>query len=378
MPPRPNNVDDIPSHLRQHHVASILRMHIPTSAGIGLVQGIDLMLKQGYVHRRPTDSATWRFIYGTGGSGSEFSAVQLAATVTGISGAGKTMAIERALAQWRQVVLHEKFPGLVGPVRQLLWLKIDVPGSGKIADLVESLFRATDSALGTQYADKLFTGRARKGATLAHEWLQKVACHFPGLLVLDEIQNLFKIETLLMRHSYEKKETSSRPPLRIADDEALKFVLTLTNTSKIPLLVCGTPDGIGAFNSRMSTSQRLVTAGFHHMPYAETADDDYFRKYMFPRLCEYQWFEEQLPASDGLRKLIHQLSGGVPRIYIALWIHAHLQALRRGAKRLEVEDFRDASYNALGPLRPAIEALLSKDPRRIMRYEDMMPATPFV
>ena len=373
LPPHPCKGDQVPPHFRRHQVASILRMHIPTAAGIGLVQGIDLMMRQGYVHRRPSDAATWRFIYSGGGFDSEFSAVQLAATVTGISGAGKTTAIERALAQWHQVVVHEKFPGLVGPVRQLLWLKIDVPGSGKIVDLVESLVRATDRALGTQYAAELLGGRPKRGASLAHEWLGKVACHFPGLLVLDEIQNLFKIEALRVRRSYEKKDLTTRPPLRIADDETLKFVLTLTNTSKIPILVCGTPDGINAFGTRMSTAQRLVTAGFHHIPHTGSSDDNYFRKILFPRLCEYQWFEERLPATDGLRKLIHNLSGGVPRIYIALWIHAHYHALARSAKCLNVEDFHHASLNALGPLRPAIEVLLSNDPRRLMLYEDMMP-----
>ena len=373
LPKRPNVSDGSPAYVREHQIADICRMHIPTAAGIDIANSLGFMIRQGYVHRNPTNPGTWRRIYAPGGVDSAHSAIQMAGTVVGIPGVGKTTAIERALGLLPQAVIHEKFPGIVGPVRQLLWLKIDVPASGKIVDLIENFSRATDVALGVNYTDDIISGRNRRGAALAHQWLQKIFCHFPGVFVLDEIQNLFKIETKAVRAHQAWHKKAKRPSLRIVDDEALKFLLTLTNTTKIPILVAGTPDGIEAFGSRMSTAQRLVTAGFHRISHAVSADDEFFRKHLFPNLCCYQWHPESLAPTDEFRFLLHELSGGIPRICMALWIHAHKRSFQRGASRLEFDDFRHAAANALAPLQPAVRALLSGDPMLQLQYEDMLP-----
>lgn len=372
LPPKPNVAVDRSRFLLEQHAADIFRMHIPTAAGIELAQTIGFMLTQGYVHRNPADPATWGRIYSTVGAEAAVSPIQLGAMVTGISGTGKSTAIERALGLYPQVVAHEKMVGLAKPSPQLLWLKVDVPESGRIIDLVDNLARATDKALGTSHADDLFLGRRQNGFALAREWLQRISCNFLGLLVLDEMQNLFKIETKAKREATARARSWQRPELRIVDDEALKFLLTLSNTSKIPTLYCSTPDGMAALGTRMSTAQRMLSGGFHTFSHAQSADEDFFRKRLFPTLCEYQWLPEKLPASDELRRLLFDLSAGVPRLAVMAWFHASRRAIQRKARDLSLDDFRHVRDNALGPLRPAIAALLSNDPRQLQRYEDLM------
>lgn len=372
LPPSPDPSAKVPLHCIDHLVADIFRMHIPTSAGIELTQTIGFMLAQGYVHRNPSSPATWRRIYSGIGAQAAFSPIQLGAMVTGISGAGKSTAIERALGLFPQVVRHEKIHGLAHPTSQLLWLKVDVPASGKIVDLVENLALATDSALGTSHTGDLFSGRRLTGAALAHRWLQKISCNFLGLLALDEVQNLFKIETKATRSAATRRQAGSRPELRIVDDEALKFLLTLSNFAKVPTLYCSTPDGMAALSTRMSTAQRMLTGGFHTIAHAQTADDEFFRKMLFPILCRYQWLPKKLPASDDLRRLLFDLSAGIPRVALMVWFHASRRAFHRRADGLTFDDFQHAGEHALGPLRPALMALLSDDPRRLQRYEDLI------
>lgn len=371
LPPQPGQPTDASRHHLEHFMADIFRMHIPTAAGIELAQTIGYMLIQGYVHRNPKDPATWRRIYSTVGSQAAFSPIQLGAMVTGVSGVGKSAAIERALQLYPQVVVHEQVPGLAKPSPQLLWLKVDVPASGKIIDLVENLTRETDRALGTAYTEDLFTGRRLTGAALAHRWLQKISCNFLGLLVLDELQNLFKIATKADRRSTSARQSGQRPELRIVDDEVLKFLLTLSNFAKIPTLYCSTPDGMAALNTRMSTAQRMLTAGFHTISHAQSAEDDFFRKRLFPILCQYQWLPEKLPASDELRRLLFDLSAGVPRMTLMAWFHANRRAIQRNGSGLSFEDFQHVGMHAMGPLRPAVMALHSQDPRRLQLYEDL-------
>lgn len=373
LPPIASFDPNTPTYILEHELAALWRLHIPTATGVSLAQTIDIMTRQGYVHRSPKDPGTWQHIYQNPNLDYEHTPIQLAAAVVGIAGTGKSTALERALNLRRQVVIHDRFPGLVGPMRQLMWIKVEVPGSGKIGDLVENLVRATDAVLGTQYTQEILGGRRRNGATLAHEWLAKIRSHFLGLLILDEIQNLFKIQTKEVRKSATRKD-QERPPLRIVDDEALKFILTLTNSTKIPVIVCGTPEGIDAFSSRMSTSQRLSTAGVHRMQHAISADDMFFSKRLIPELIKYQLLPRHIAISDELLRLVHTLSGGVLRITIALWIHAHRHAFARKATELQFGDFQHAAENALCTLRPSVLALLSNDPRRMQLYQDLLPS----
>lgn len=372
LPPTPEQVGPVSLEYLDHYAADIFRMYIPTAEGIRLAQTLHLMMIQGYVHRNPLSPSTWRRIYSGTGQDAAVNPIQMGATVTGVSGAGKSTAIERALSLFPQVVEHAVMPNLARPSPQLLWLKVEVPASGKIADLVENLAIATDDVLGTNHATELFAGRKMKGAALMHQWRQRVSCNFLGLLVLDEIQNLFKIETKSNRQAAARSRSAERPALRIVDDEALKALLTLSNLSKVPVVYCGTPDGMEALNTRMSTAQRMLTAGAHVIQHASGPDDSFYSKRLFPSLCRYQWLPRQLPASDELRQLLYRLSAGIPRILLMTWFHANRRAIQRKADCLSLDDFLCVSESVLAPLRPAVEAIQSGDPRLMRMYEDLL------
>lgn len=369
-PNPPGAMKDIPMHIRQHQLMALRSLHIPTQAGLNLAQMMDLMLRQGYVARNPRNATTWGRIYHQS-SPPQVDIPPLAAYASGISGTGKSRAVERTLRLYQQTVVHQKFPHMVGPFTQLLWLKVDVPASGKAVDLAESLMIATDKALGTEFFRARIESVRKRGPEMLREWLDKASAHFLGLLVLDEISNLFKIETLDKRKAAKKRH--ERPQLRVADDEAIKFILTLNNTSRIPILGIGTPDGMEAFATRLSTAERLITGGFHWFEHADSADTSFFKNQMFPKLCEYQWVDKRLEPGTELRQLCHRLSAGIPRIYIALWCFAHRCAFERLGDSLLFEDFERAMNSYMAPLQPAIDALHSNQPEKLFRYEDLLP-----
>jgi len=372
IPPRPGKAERAwPPHVIEHELFAIRRLHVPSPSGIALAKTLDVLMRQGYVHRNPKEAATWKRLYDGADVAAEQGGVQLAASVVGISGAGKSTALARALSLKPQVVVHERFPNLVGPVRQLLWLKIDVPASGKIRDMVESWAAAADEALGTDYLSDLQKGRKRSPENLVREWVQRMGCHFPGLLVLDEIQNLFKIERKERRAT--RGDGQPRLLLRVVDDAALKMLLTLINACRFPIVVCGTPDGIDAFGTRMSTSQRLITGGFHRMEHAPTPDDAYFRKNLLPWLFRYQWLPANLTLDDDVAKVIHGLSAGLPRLCASLLIHAQRLALEEEAPALSVQHLRRAAAGPMATTQPAIRALLSQETGRMSLFEDLLP-----
>lgn len=370
LPSLPNISSSTPHHIRLHQAGAIHELHIPTNEGIRVATTLDLLLRQSYVHRRPESPETWRYLYSGGKDSSSNFSRPLVSAIFGISGSGKSRAIERALEHYPQVAVHEKFPGMAGPFKQVLWQKIDVPGSGRATDLAEQLMIGLDDALGTSHFESALGSSRKNGQQMLRAWLQKASLHFLGVLVLDEVQNFFKLPTKKSRMT--ASNSSERLPLRIVEDEALKFILTLANTSRIAIIAAGTPDGMAAFSTRISTSQRMTSGGFHQMSLIKSHDDPYYAKYLFPTLCKYQWLDEELPLTPELRIALFEKSAGVPRILSNLWFFAQRCALERKAKSLSMGDIDSALQTFMAPLLPAIAALRSNDPRRLFAYEDMM------
>lgn len=372
-PDIPSDLENMPTEIRKHQMMTTRLLHIPSKSGIEVAQSIDLMIRQGYVNRNPKEPSTWNALYNDLSFKLAPEIPPLASYISGISGLGKSRAVERPLQFIQQVVTHQNFPHMQSAFTQIVWIKVDAPSNGKSSDLAFSLMRETDRLLNSTHFSKYYNGTAKytNGAQLLEIWLAKAKMHFLGLLIIDEVSNLFKIETLKKR--MQKSSASEKLPLRIVDDETIKFCLNLNNTSNIPFIAIGTPDGMQAFATRLSTAERLITGGYHEFLNHKSADDPYFVKYMLNSLFNYQWFTEKLQVTKEIIDLIYRLTAGVPRIYIALWYLAHRSAFDRGALGLQAEDFIHASNTYMAPLRPAINALLSNKPNMMSVYEDLLP-----
>lgn len=377
LPPKPpKDIGSVPKHIRMHHLVLLRDLHLPTLEGGRLVETIDLMIRPGYRYRDPKVSQTWGMVYGEPVVHKTPRAPAMAAAVVGHSGTGKTEAILRGLSLQPQVITHDSFPNIVGKHHQVVWLSVDTPASGRSADLATNLMRAWDMTTAKhfpkepeRFASTLAKER-RDGTKMLDEWRQVACSHFLGLLHLDEIQNFFKLQSLEKR----KKRTDKTEGLQlsIVEDYCLKWILTMTNTWQTPLLVSGTPDGIGALTKRLSNTERFVSSGYHVFPTFEDGGKLFYEGF-FNQLVHYQFVKTPLPATPDFAELIIELSGGIHRLVIALWIAAHRVAFERAADDLRLEDFTRAAATYLAPVAPAVAALRSKVPERMARYEDLIP-----
>lgn len=216
LPPRPKDIATIPRHVRLHHLIRVRDLHIPSLEGARLVETIDLLVRPGYMSRDPKLSSTWGQLYGVKRGPTPASA----ALVVAHSGAGKTQAIWRGLSIYpSQVIKHESFPHLIGPHYQVVHQSIDVPPSGKLADLAANLMMGWDAIMEKHVVgyeprfDKALSRSHRDGAQMMDEWRQVARSHFLGILHLDEVQNFFKLPPLDNR----KGRTSSSETLPVPD-----------------------------------------------------------------------------------------------------------------------------------------------------------------
>lgn len=359
--------------LAAHYVESVRSIHIPSRESIAIAQAIDLMLRQGYVGRNPSVPTTWQGIYQNKVIGPPSLPAQ-AAYVTGLAGTGKSRAVERSLQRYHQVVLHQSFPNLKSSLKQLVWLKVDVPPNGSARDLAFALMRATDRALDSDLYSSYAASR-KSGLDLLNTWWDKVRVHFLGILVLDEASNLFKIETLKQR--LKRKTSEGRLHLRVADDETLKFIINLNNTAKLPLVMIGTPDGMEAFCTRLSTVERLTTGGIYEVQRSTNDVGSFYRTYMFPALDKFRLGALLETDRNAIRDRLFELTAGIPRIYVSLWCLSSRVMISRKGHALEIKDLEYVMQRYMSPLKPAINALLSDDPRKLTQYEDLLPPAEF-
>ena len=139
------------------------------------------------------------------------------------------------------------------------------------------------------------------------------------------------------------------------------------------LLISCTPDGINAFKSRFSNLQRFISYGLHTLKRFESADDPQFKDVFLPCLFKYQYVKDKLVDIERVGKVLIQLSGGIQRIIIALWIAAHrISFEREKSDALLIGDFTEAAKVYLAPIAPAIKALNSGEPSQMSVYEDMI------
>lgn len=374
LPPRPDKETTNNPAWALHSLSLIDDIHLPCPSGQALASTVDLMIRTGYRYRNPSEPGTWSSWYADTPTIMSHNA-PIIGSLGGVSGMGKTKSLTRALKLQSQTILHNNFPNLVGPLKSISWIIADVPASGQLSDLSLELMRLTDLLLGTDEFKNDLTKDRRAGMRLFDRWIHRVRRHFLGILVLEEIQNFFKIPSLKERLRSAKLPIHERPLLKVADDNTLKAILTLSNWG-VPILFSGTPDGMQAFSSRMSIAQRLVGQGHLWLQPPETADDEFFKAFI-DTLFIYQYLPIKLKFNADLRKKLFDMSGGVRRICIYLWRLGQRVAIENESKEFKFEHIQQALNTYLAPLKPAIAALRSDDPNKLKRYEDLLPPSDF-
>lgn len=371
LPPLPGDVRAIPRHERLHHMLVLQELHIASDPELQMSDAIDLIIRGNYRTLDPRLPETWAHLAEEHDARRRPRPPAMSASMTGPAGTGKTTSIQHKLCSLEQTIIHEKFPGSSRPFKQLVYLSVEVPASGKAKDFAARLMYEMDRVCDEDRFGSLLSRESGEysGRYMLERWRRAAKTSFLGLLHLDEIQNLFKIPTLAKRRS-KKNNDDEIPNLAIVEDETLRALLGFMN-SGIPLLISGTLDGFSALNSRLSTAQRIMFAGRHQLNPYRTIQDEFYQR-LLENLLNYQYVSKRLDYSDALATLILELTGGVVRMIIALWFLAHRVAFDRGSDDdLRVEDFKYAADLYLAPLKAGLNATQTNDPAKMRNFSDL-------
>lgn len=288
--------------------------------------------------------------------GGRISASPMTLSLIGVSGIGKSYALERLMRSMYPQLIHHNAPEMGAVFDQVVYLKTEVPSGGSVKAMCVSLLSELSRVTGNSYADGI-----RKNTTLECLRVRLESlfdAHCVGLIILDEVQNLLAS--------------------RSSKTELFNFIVELSNTINVPIIFVGTPKILEIRQQGMRVSRRLGTAGCLQW------DRMHYRKRDWNTFIEELWKYNVLPSEvpvipDEIEQTLYDLSQGIPDLLIKLFILTQQRTLAcaaslisQGKPILMYKDTIMAVYDDyFGHVKPMIEILRSNDKERIAEIEDL-------
>jgi len=360
FPPFDEKERSLNANYRFHCVQRLFQYFQPFEIHLDLEQRISRAIRQGYLHRNPMkreEVMRMHESYQAIKEGkflknyqSEAKRTAAGFTIIGLSGIGKSTAIERILTFYPQLIKHRDYKGQPFIFTQISWMKLECPFDGSLKGLCISFFSELDRLLGSNYLNKF--GAQRNTTDLMLQRMAHLASlHGVGLLIIDEIQHL----------SLSKSGGS---------DKMLNFFVTLVNTIGIPVLMVGTNKAISILQSEFRQARRGSGQGdmvWSQMP--KDASWDLFVEGMW----EYQWTCDYTPLTEDLSDFIYEESQGILDIAIKLFMLSQVSAISTGTEKISKKIIQQVSRDSLRLVKPMLDALKSGIPSEIAKYEDIRP-----
>ncbi|GAA0314001.1 ATP-binding protein [Bacillus carboniphilus] len=273
-------------------------------------------------------------------------------SIIGISGIGKTTAIERLLLMYPQVIKHELYEGQPFNRTQIVWLKIDCPYDGSLSTLCKGFFKAIDDLLGTRYLEK-FGYLNRVTSTMLLHMTSLASMYGIGVLVIDEIQHLL--------HSKNDQE------------EMLNFFVTLSNTVGIPTVLIGTSKAQQLFKGNFRQARRAASEG--SIIWDRMSENSEEWEFFLETLWEFQCLKTRSELTEDVKKTFYEECQGITSVAVNLFILAQERALfdeTNEEEKLTPQVIKKTAREDMKIIQPMLNALRKNDLKAMYKYEDIM------
>jgi len=350
-----------PTELRLQYIMNLERFVEPLRKYRDLERLISRMIRIAYVSRNPIqvgypreiDSRVEEFFKVNNLEMQNYIPNEPHAKATGfaligISGVGKTTAIERIQLLYPQVIQHRKYNNHRLTMDQLVWLKLETPHNGSTKALCIHFFSEVDAILGTNYR------RTHGNAKLSEEVLVKNMYRVAllqgiGLIVIDEIQHL------------SVAKSGGR-------EEMLNFFTNLVNIIGVPVVLIGTPKAIKILTAEFRQTRRF--SGYHTDTWDRLTKDDEW-DYFIQNLWSHQFTKHFTPLTKELSNILYEETQGITDFVIKLFMLAQIRAIESGDEMLSPQIIRSAALDGFQLARPILNALKSNDTATLESFEDV-------
>lgn len=268
-------------------------------------------------------------------------------SIIGMSGAGKSTAVDNILATYPQSIVHTECEDGICLFKQVPWLKIDCSYNGNIKGLCQKFFANVDKALGTNYLQKF--GRISFSIDKMIIGIAHVAqIHALGLLVIDEIQHL--------RCSKQEDET------------ALNFFVSMMNEVKLPILYVGTYKAIEKLSKDFRHARRSTGIGIVEL--SNMKNDDTWNMFI-EDLWQYQWVKNKKKLTQEIKDLMYFHTMGITDRVVKLFMAVQAEAIKSETEEIIVKLIEKVSNEKFALTKKMIDGLRTENKAVLIEYEDL-------
>ncbi|MFC4860573.1 ATP-binding protein [Pseudomonas sp. MAHUQ-62] len=353
-PVLPQEERNMEGHLRLHCMQRLYDLTVGLPLHIDLAQAISELIRRGYVGRNPICALTTRHLNAVSTGMEDASPLRSTAstiTIVGLSGMGKTTALKMLLSEYPQVIFHRQYHERSFFNAQIVYLHMDCPFDGTLKGLCLSFFDAVDEALGEPHYGEMYSKRSSIDYMV--RGMKLVASTFyVGALFIDELQNLNRAKAG-------------------GAEKMLSFFVTLVNTVGIPIVVIGNNSMLSLFSKEMRIARRFSGNCFRFDRFER--EDPVWRELLLDKVWEYQWLPSPSGLTEDICNVLYDLTQGVVDFLIKLLVLGQRYAIQNGMNSLSEDVLRHVASNRMKILEPALDALRSNDPRKMLCFEDLLP-----
>ena len=233
------------------------------------------------------------------GGGNSFS-------VIGVSGLGKSTALQRVLSLYPQVIEHTVYHGQKFYCHQIPYLVVQTPHDASIKALILDIYLQIDSLIGTCYQKDALSRRLSIDV-LVSQLNQIVRVNHIGLLVIDELQNI----------TYHKSDGGIR---------FLNFLVHLINGAGVSVCMVGTPRVLQVLQQEFRAARRTTGLVYDRLP-----NDKEF-SLLLHGLWYYQYTQYVTDLTPELTNWLYRKTQGIPDILSKLLYNAKSKLFLMDAK----------------------------------------------
>ena len=266
--------------------------------------------------------------------------------IFGISGGGKSVAVNNIMLTYPQAIVHTEYQGSKLKFTQLVYIKIDAPHNGSTKGVCEAFFQEVDKVLGTSYMNK---HKSETGIEMVSTMAKIASIHSLGCLIIDEIQYLANTKRGIM--------------------ETYSFIVSLQNKIEIPILFIGTYKAVNEVLTINHSGTRRAT-GIGEIVWGRFENNEKFKLFL-KRLWRYQWLRNKAELTDEMSDLFYECSVGITDRIIKLFILCQVEAIESEEETISIEILKKITESM--PLTSKlIKAINENDYEELSKYDDVV------
>ena len=250
-------------------------------------------------------------------------------TIIGLSGIGKSSAVNRAIS----IISNNNVVELTAPYKTIIipFLSVQCPFDCSVKGLLIEILRCIDEQIDSDYY--VATTRKRVTTDVLLSIVSPIAINHIGVLIVDEIQNIV--------HSRNGRN--------------LVGALTqIINSSGISICMVGTPDCKPFFEQAMHLARRSV--GLSYLALEYNAHFEFVCKILF----KYQYTQNKIELTENLTYWLYEHSKGLISVVVHLIHDAQEIAILNNSETITLKVLNEAYQKRLTFLHPYLDQLTKK------------------